>query len=99
MSSHTLRLYRSWLATATKEQIALADAIYAECEKRYEAGGDIIVETFTPAELLMEFGSVAEAMAYCGLKVEQACNARWGEDTDPELKRLEKFEKWEGGKQ
>ncbi len=31
----------------------------------------------------------------CGLKVEQALNARWGEDTDEELDRAKRFDEWE----
>ena len=42
------------------------------------------------------FVSVRDAIEYCGIKVEQALNTRWGEDTDEELKRYDDFKKWEG---
>ncbi len=95
LKSSTLRsMYKEWQATATPEQVRLVDDIFAECEKHYEDGGDTIVETFTPAEIVREFQSVADAKDYCGFVVEQGTNARWGEDDDPELKRQGRFEQW-----
>jgi len=85
----------AWLVKATLEQIELADAIFAECEAHYSAGGDIIVECYTPAEVVAEFGSVADVVGFCGLKVEQELNARWGEDADPELDRMKAHDEWE----
>ena len=53
--SQILTLYNKWLQTATQAQIELVDAIYAMCEQHYGAGGDVIVECFSPAEVLAEF--------------------------------------------
>jgi len=94
MKSETLKIYDKWLTTAMPEQIELVDGIYHECEQHYEDGGDTIVECFTPDEVLEEFKTIAEAKAFCGLKVEQATNCRSGDDNDPELERLKNFEKW-----
>lgn len=96
MKSYSLKLYKKWLGQATPEQIELVDAIYHECEKNYDRGGDIVVETMNPQDVLEQFVSVRDAIEYCGIKVEQALNTRWGEDTDEELKRYDDFKKWEG---
>jgi hypothetical protein len=95
MKSGVLSIYRRWLASATPEQIEFVDSIYYVCEQHYEAGGDIVVETFEPDEVLAWFKSVDEARIYCGLKIEQAANSRWGEDTDPEVQRQHDYDAWE----
>ncbi len=84
-------VYKKWAATATPEQIALVDAVYLLCEKNYIAGGDSVVECFTPQEILRDFRTVEAAKSFCGLKVEQATNCRWGEDSDPELETQRRF--------
>lgn len=73
----------------TEEQTKLVKAIKDECLANYEAGGDVIIECFTDAEILAEFASVDDAREYCGLRAEMATNARWGEDGDPEVNRPE----------
>lgn len=92
MQSNTINVYTSWIAAATEEQIAFVDAVYALCENHYEEGGDTVVETFHPREILMEFKSIKDVREYCGLRLEAASNARWGEDNDPEVKAVSKFE-------
>lgn len=94
MKSRTLPLYQTWLALAAVPQIAFVDAVYALCEEHYDAGGDTIVECFTPVEILAEFDHIDQVKPYCGLKVEQALNARWGEDDDPEVGQAERFDEW-----
>lgn len=95
MKSNTLRcIYKEWLKIATPEQVAFVDEVYALCEEHYEAGGDTIVECMDPQEILEQFKNLKEVKKYCGLQVEQATNHRWGEDTDPEIKRLRAFEEW-----
>lgn len=84
----TLSLYDDWLKTATPEQIALVDSIYAACEAHYEQGGNLIVEALEPAEVLQQFKSIEEVKTYCNLQIDYAKDHRWGEDSDPEL-RLE----------
>jgi hypothetical protein len=83
-----------WLAQAAVPQIAFVDAVYAMCEEHYGAGGDTIVECYTPEEILEEFETLDDVRRFCGLKVEQALNARWGEDDDPEVGRAERFDEW-----
>ena len=90
MKSGVLRLYKKWLATATPEQVELVDSIYAECEEHYEDGGDLVVETMEPAQVLA-LGSIKAARQVCGLLVEQATNFREGNDNDPELGRMKRF--------
>ena len=78
LKSITLRnRFAHWTATAGPGQIELVDSIYAECESRYENGGDAIVESFEPARILAEFASVERAIEFCGMRVEQAENAAW----------------------
>lgn len=71
----------------TDKQKKLAAEIKAVCEANYEAGGDEIIECFTDQEIVERFATVAEAKEFCGLRVEMAMNARWGEDSDPEVNR------------
>lgn len=61
-----------------------------------EGSCTVIDECYTDAELIEELdedgittpeGAVEWALEIEGLKVEQALNARWGEDDDPELER------------
>jgi hypothetical protein len=94
MKSNTLPIYKEWLSQASPEQIDFVDSVFAECEKHYNAGGDNVVETFEPDEIVQQFKSLDDVREYCGLKVEQESNARWGEDSDPELKRLKDFDQW-----
>lgn len=95
MKSRTLNLYKDWLKTATPAQIKLVDAIYSECELNYERGGDVIVECFTPEEVLKEFKSKKEVKRYCGVRVENALNYRQGNDDDPELQTAKAFKQWQ----
>lgn len=95
VKSNTLRnSYSTWLALATLAQREFVDAVYAMCEQHYGGGGDTVVECYSPNEILDEFTSLDDVKEYCGLKVEQALNYRWGEDNDPELKRHERFKEW-----
>ena len=97
MKSNTLSIYKTWLATAAVPQIAFVDAVYEMCEKNYEAGGDTIVECYDPAEILAEFDTLDEVKEFCGLRVELALNARWGEDSDPEVAQAERYDDWDYG--
>lgn len=92
VKSNTLKsIYKNWQESATEQQIEFVDSVYALCEKNYSNGGDDVVEGFTPVEILTEFKSLNEVREYCGLRVEDATNKRWGEDSDPELARAERF--------
>ncbi len=91
MKSQVIKAYKNFLETATPEQIAFVDSVYAVCEEHYENGGDTVVETFCPSEILTEFKTIKDVQEYCGLRVEAATNCRWGEDNDPEVERLEGF--------
>ncbi len=100
MKSRTLPIYKSWLDKRNpenplhKSQIDFVDQVYAECEANYHRGGDTIVEAYTPDEVL-HFKSMNDMRRFVGLKVEQATNFRWGEDTDPELAAVERHKDWE----
>ena len=94
MISKTLAIFTTWLATASAAQIAFVDAVYAECEKNYENGGGMIVECYTPDEIVAEFETLSDVRELCGLLVEQALNTRWGEDNDPEVGRADRFRDW-----
>lgn len=96
VKSGSLRsVYSRWVATASETQVELVDAIYKTCEDNYENGGDTIVECYTPDEILAEFSSVDDAKAFCGIRIESELNARWGDDSDSELRRAERFENWD----
>jgi len=105
MNSQVMRtLYQDWAATASPEDVEFVDNIFAEAEDHYDDGGDTVVECFDPPDILRTFrdGEHCDILnidippmtlrEYCGLKVEQALNTRWGEDDDPEVKRAERFE-------
>lgn len=94
LKSGVIKLYEKWLKTATPEQVAHVDAIYHECERHYNDGGHWVVETYTPEEILADFSSMDDAIEYCGLKVNQALDARWGEDSDEELACSKRYELW-----
>jgi hypothetical protein len=94
MKSNTLPIYKTWLATAAVPQIAFVDAVYAMCEEHYGAGGDTIVECYEPIAILAEFTTLDEVKRFCGLRVEQALNTRWGEDNDPEVRQAERYDEW-----
>jgi len=94
MKSDTIKLYVDDLPDLTCEQVELVDDIYAACEANYDAGGDTVVECFDPFDVLESFDSVEAAKEYCGIKLEQALNHRWGSDEDDELQAMKRFEKW-----
>lgn len=96
MKSATLGVYKKWLGTATPEQIEFVDGVYAVCEKHYEEGGSAVVECYGPKEILESFKSIEEVRELCGLRLEQALNCRWGEDNDPQVDVVRKFD--QGGK-
>jgi len=94
MKSDTIKLYVDDLSELTRKQVELVDNIYAACEANYDAGGDTIVECFSPSDVLESFDSVEDAKEYCGIKLEQALNCRWGSDEDDELQAMKRFEEW-----
>ena len=55
MKSKVLAIYKTWLASATPEQIEFADQVYSICEEHYESGGDRIVECWEPKDVLEFF--------------------------------------------
>lgn len=92
-------LYAEKLAKLTPEQQTFVRAVYAECEKHYSDGGDVIVECYEPADIVEEFSSMQDVVAFIGLKVEQELNARPGNDDDPQLDRMRRYEQWNDGVQ
>lgn len=86
-SGNLTHLYKDWQAQATPAQIKFVDDVFDLCERNYEAGGDTIVECYGPKDILAEFTSMYDVKRRIGLINEQAANARWGEDSDPEVNR------------
>lgn len=78
----------------TDEQKTLVEDIKRVCLANYEQGGDEVIECYTDEEIIRDFKSVADAKDYCGLRVENATNHRWGEDSDPELARAAEHKNW-----
>ena len=94
-SSSTLNVYKTWLSTNPPEnQIEFVDKVYQMCEKHYEDGGDTVVETMEPADVLREFKSLKDVIEFCDLHVDQQMNARWGEDSDSELTLGKRMDAW-----
>jgi hypothetical protein len=94
--SQTLPIYKSWVQTACPENIAHVDLVYQIAEAHYGKGGDEIVECLSPRDILdMDWPKentkedkdllTEKVLAHICLKNEAALNARWGEDSDPEL--------------
>ena len=78
----------------TNEQLEFVRAVRGMCAKNYDNGGDVIIECYSDAEILAEFKTLNEVKSFCGLRLENATNKRWGEDNDPELAALERFGEW-----
>lgn len=96
MKSKVISLYKDFLQAATQKHIEFVDSVYHLGEKNYQNGGDILVETFTPQEILQQFKDLKDVYEYVGLKLEQGLNTRWGEDSDPQLVRYEGYtSSWE----
>ncbi len=89
--SSTLRVYDKWVKTATEKQLEFVNSVFLFCEEHYSAGGDTVVECFSPKEILAEFSSIDDVREYIGLRIEQELNARWGEDDDPQLARAKEY--------
>jgi hypothetical protein len=92
-SANLRHTYHDWAATADPAAAAWVDQVYALCEDHYTHGGDVIVECYAPADVLQKFvmGDVKAVREFCGMRLEAAADARWGEDGDPELRRLDEF--------
>jgi hypothetical protein len=91
MKSKVLPIYKTWLASATPEQVEFVDQVYAICEEHYEHGGDRVVECWEPKNVLEYFEDIKEVQEFCGMALEQELNCRWGEDSDPEVERMDSF--------
>lgn len=83
------------MAELSFDQKQFVREVKALCLKNYENGGDTIIECFEDCEIVAEFKTLADVKEYCGLKVEQELNCRWGNDDDPEVRRAAKFANWE----
>lgn len=90
-SGNLQRCYKKWQETAAPEQIAFVDDVFDMCEKNYENGGSMIVECYEPEKILKRFTSLQDVRGFIGLNVEQALNARSGEDDDPQLETYRRF--------
>jgi hypothetical protein len=96
MKSNTLtRCYGRWQAGATAQQIAFVDSVFELAERNYDAGGDTIVECWEPDEILDRFRNLDDVRTFCGMNIDRELDARWGEDSDPEIGRAERFKSWE----
>ena len=89
-----LESYPEWVKSAPAQTIEFVKSVYKLCTDNYDAGGDTIVECFSPQEIVNQFKSLEEVKEFCGIKIEQELNARWGEDTDAAVGRAKNFENW-----
>jgi hypothetical protein len=87
-------MYEDWQATAKPEEIEFVDRVFHLGEQNYSGGGDVIVETYGPEEILDTIKDLNDVREICGLWVEQNLDARWGEDSDPQLKTAKKHRRW-----
>lgn len=92
LKSHTITIYHKFIEQCELEELAFVDAVYDLCEKKYDCGGDVVIECYEPREVLEHFKTLEDVRRHCGLVAEQACNCRWGEDSDPELGVLDRFD-------
>lgn len=76
----------------TESQSKFVDEVRKFAMNNYEAGGDIIVETFTDDEIVKEFENMEQVRDYIGLKLEVALNKRWGDESDQELERWKRWQ-------
>lgn len=95
LKSYTAKLYAKQMAQLTPEQQSLVDEVYLECEKFYHAGGDNIVECFTPSEIVQDFDTIGQVRDWCKLIREKATNCRWGSDDDPQLDAMDRCDDWQ----
>lgn len=93
-SNNLRNCYKSWASQACPTEAAFVDAVYALCEEHYAEGGDRIVECFDPRDIIKTFRGINDVKEYIGLHLEQALNARWGEDTDRELEEHRRGQDW-----
>ena len=88
-------VYSSWLKTTDHcaDSIQFVDTVYELGEQTYTCGGDVIVETMTPEDILkqFDFNDIDDATQYIKCQLENALNCRLGSDDDPELIRYRKF--------
>ena len=96
MKSGTIGIYTKFLKSASEDQIELVDSIYKACEDNYCRGGDLVVECYSPEDVLETFESLEEVKEMIKDLVEEELNCRWGSDDDPQLERYERSqEEWE----
>lgn len=76
----------------TKEQETFVAKVKKVAAKNYDAGGDVIIETMEDEDILREFKTLKDAKEYCGIWVDQNLNARWGEDSDPQVEMAARFD-------
>lgn len=88
MTSQTLPVYSKWLENANAKDIEFVDQVYTLAESLYEKGGDQIVECYGPTDILSSFETLQDVRESIGLARECRLNARWGEDSDPELQLI-----------
>ena len=86
--------YKEWQQSASQKDLQFVDKVFLLCEKHYDGGGDVVVETMEPEDVLQEFKSMKDVKSYCGIWVEQNLNARCGEDNDPQLGMYKKYKEW-----
>lgn len=94
MISQNAKLYATKMGKLTPAQAEFVDSVYAMCEEHYEDGGDVIVECYEPAQIVERFQTLADVREMCGMRAEQALNAREGTDEDHELEYYERAQKW-----
>lgn len=92
--SAVMSLYYKWMKTATQDEIQFVDAVFEIGEDNYDGGGDVLVETYDPEEILNKINDLNHAREIAGLWVEQNLNARWGADDDPQVAMSNKHRKW-----
>ena len=76
MKSRALQTtYRSWVETATPEQIARVDAVYAMAERKKKRG-EQLTECCGPEDILSLFPTVESAAFWLGVKIRRSAEIR-----------------------
>lgn len=101
MNSVTMRSQRAWCERVlgsgerTQAEVDFVDQVFHLCEQNYDRGGDIVVETLSPDDVLEMFSDLSQVKEHCGIVLEEALNCRLGSDDDPQLLAYRRYEGWE----
>ena len=92
VSQSLQRTHKKWVQGQwnSPEIVNFVDRIYKMCEDQYDEGGEYVVECFTPREIIERFRTQSQVREYCKLAREQALNARFGDENEHWLAKMDR---------